>query len=155
MQSGADRFSIDYSQGMVAGQVGIDSLTLGTPNMTIADQAFGLTTNSTADFHSNTCDGVFVRSLILILTDTHQTTAAPFLTAEEALQAHAQQIAAKMILRRSLSLRIPWHCLACKSTSLDTCTQQSLPSACSCNQLGHCAQQALSIACGSERLSVS
>ncbi|CAL8464172.1 g3707 [Coccomyxa elongata] len=54
-----DRFSIDYSQGMVAGQVGIDSLTLGVPNMTIADQAFGLTTNSTADFHSNSCDGVF------------------------------------------------------------------------------------------------
>lgn len=62
MQGSGDRFSIDYSQGMVAGQVAIDSLTLGVPNMTIADQAFGLTTNSTADFHSNTCDGVFVRS---------------------------------------------------------------------------------------------
>lgn len=61
LQATNDRFSIDYSQGMVAGQVGIDSLTLGVPNMTIADQAFGLTTNSTADFHSNSCDGVFVR----------------------------------------------------------------------------------------------
>ena len=85
MQSGADRFSIDYSQGMVAGQVGIDSLTLGTPNMTIADQAFGLTTNSTADFHSNTCDGVFVRSLFLIVTDTQHASAAPFLTTEKIL----------------------------------------------------------------------
>lgn len=62
-QAATDRFSIDYSQGMVAGQVAIDTLTVGVPNITIADQAFGLTTNSTADFHSNTCDGVFVRSL--------------------------------------------------------------------------------------------
>lgn len=55
-----DNFSIDYSLGMVSGEVALETLNLGNPDLIITQQAFGLTTNSTADFHSTTCDGVFV-----------------------------------------------------------------------------------------------
>jgi hypothetical protein len=58
-----DNFSIDYSQGMVSGQVALDNISMGNPFLNLTGQAIGLATNSTADFHSNSCDGVFVRLL--------------------------------------------------------------------------------------------
>lgn len=63
VQSQEDTFSIDYSLGTISGHVGLDTMNMGTPPITITQQAFGLATESTADFTSTTCDGVFVSPL--------------------------------------------------------------------------------------------
>jgi len=57
-----DNFSIDYSLGTVSGHVGLDTISLGQPPITVTQQAIGLATESTADFSTTTCDGVFVSS---------------------------------------------------------------------------------------------
>lgn len=62
-QPADDRFSIDYSLGAVSGHVGLDTLSIGTPPITVMQQAFGLATDSTADFSTTSCDGVFVSHL--------------------------------------------------------------------------------------------
>ena len=56
-----DRFSIDYSLGQVSGHVALDTVSLGQPPIRVIQQAMGLATNSTADFSTTSCDGVFVR----------------------------------------------------------------------------------------------
>ncbi|CAL5226756.1 g9609 [Coccomyxa viridis] len=55
----ADKFSIDYSLGQVAGRVVLDTVSLGQPPTRVTQQALGLATNSTADFSTTSCDGVF------------------------------------------------------------------------------------------------
>ena len=59
-QPQADKFSIDYSLGQVAGRVVLDTVSLGQPPTRVTQQALGLATNSTADFSTTSCDGVFV-----------------------------------------------------------------------------------------------
>ena len=61
-QAKPEKFTIDYSLGTVSGVVGTDVVTMGSPSISVPDQALGVATNSTADFHSTSCDGVFVRS---------------------------------------------------------------------------------------------
>lgn len=61
-QDTPNNFVIDYSLGQVTGEVAIDVLVVGAPPFIVHEQAFGLATNSTADFTENTCDGVFVRT---------------------------------------------------------------------------------------------
>ena len=58
-----DKFSIDYSLGAVSGHVGLDTLSIGTPPIAVMQQAFGLAIDSTADFSTTSCDGVFVSFL--------------------------------------------------------------------------------------------
>ena len=62
-QPADDRFSIDYSLGAVSGHVGLDTISIGTPPIAVMQQAFGLATDSTADFSTTSCDGVFVSHL--------------------------------------------------------------------------------------------
>ena len=64
LQPADDRFAIDYSLGAVSGHVGLDTLSIGTPPITVMQQAFGLATGSTADFSTTSCDGVFVSHLL-------------------------------------------------------------------------------------------
>ena len=55
-----DKFSIDYSLGQVSGHVALDTVSLGQPPIRVTQQAMGLATDSTADFSTTSCDGVFV-----------------------------------------------------------------------------------------------
>ena len=59
-QAQDDKFSIDYSLGKVSGHVALDTVSLGQPPVRDTQQAIGLATNSTADFSTTSCDGVFV-----------------------------------------------------------------------------------------------
>ncbi len=69
-QPQADKFSIDYSLGQVAGRVVLDTVSLGQPPTRVTQQALGLATNSTADFSTTSCDGVFVSLPIQLLRST-------------------------------------------------------------------------------------
>ncbi|KAK9826713.1 hypothetical protein WJX81_000524 [Elliptochloris bilobata] len=56
----ADRtFTIRYGSGVVDGVVVYDSLELGLPLTNMTNQGIGLAVNSTADFASTSCDGIF------------------------------------------------------------------------------------------------
>ena len=55
-------FQITYGTGSVAGFVGSDMLTLGSGPSTVrvANQGFGVVFDSSMDFLSASCDGLFV-----------------------------------------------------------------------------------------------
>ncbi len=58
----ADRtFTIRYGSGVVDGVVVYDTVELGIPLANVTKQGIGLAVNSTADFASTSCDGIFVR----------------------------------------------------------------------------------------------
>lgn len=58
----ADRtFTIRYGSGVVDGVVVYDTVELGAPLANVTKQGIGLAVNSTADFASTSCDGIFVR----------------------------------------------------------------------------------------------
>lgn len=57
-------FMVTYGTGQVAGTVAADSLTVG--NITVANQGFGLVLRASTDFLDISCDGLFVRSSLLL-----------------------------------------------------------------------------------------
>ena len=63
MQPADASFTITYKRGIVAGQVGADTLSITDGPIVISNQTFGLATASTLDFTRASCDGIFVRSL--------------------------------------------------------------------------------------------
>jgi hypothetical protein len=62
-QSADRNFTIRYGSGVVDGVVVYDTLELGLPLTNVSNQGVGMATNSTADFASTSCDGIFVRPL--------------------------------------------------------------------------------------------
>lgn len=62
MQATTHPFEITYGTGAVAGSVGYETLTLGTGNSVIQvpHQGFGMVYDSSMDFLSASCDGLFV-----------------------------------------------------------------------------------------------
>jgi hypothetical protein len=60
-QSADRNFTIRYGSGVVDGMVVYDTLELGLPLTNVSNQGVGMATNSTADFASTSCDGIFVR----------------------------------------------------------------------------------------------
>ena len=62
LQSTSLPFEILYGTGEVAGVVAYEQLTLGSPALTIPKQGFGAVYDSSADFLSASCDGLFVRA---------------------------------------------------------------------------------------------
>ncbi len=65
MQATTHPFEITYGTGAVAGSVGYETLTLGSGNAVIQvpHQGFGMVYDSSMDFLSASCDGLFVRFL--------------------------------------------------------------------------------------------
>lgn len=63
MQATTHPFEITYGTGAVAGSVAYETLTLGTGNAVIKvpHQGFGMVYDSSMDFLSASCDGLFVR----------------------------------------------------------------------------------------------
>ena len=63
LQAANYNFEIMYATGSVNGYVSRDTMSLGSPSITVKNQSFGLATSSTSDFLSTTCDGLFVSPL--------------------------------------------------------------------------------------------
>lgn len=61
-------FEITYGTGAVAGSVGWETLLLGTGNATITvpHQGFGMVYDSSMDFLTASCDGLFVSIFLAI-----------------------------------------------------------------------------------------
>lgn len=64
VQATTHPFEITYGTGAVAGSVAYETLTLGTGDSAIQvpHQGFGMVYDSSMDFLSASCDGLFVRS---------------------------------------------------------------------------------------------
>ena len=58
-------FEITYGTGAVAGSVGFETMTLGSGNhvLKVPHQGFGMVYDSSMDFLTASCDGLFVSSL--------------------------------------------------------------------------------------------
>ena len=67
MQSAKYNFQVNYATGSVVGQVAYDTVSLGNPTVTISNQGFGLATDSTSDFLSTSCDGLWVSQVCCCL----------------------------------------------------------------------------------------
>ncbi len=61
-QPTATRFSIRYGSGAVHGRVALETVALADPPLRLHRQAIGLAVESSADFASASCDGIFVRA---------------------------------------------------------------------------------------------
>ncbi len=74
LQGSDAAFTITYKRGIVQGNVGADTLSITDSPIVITNQTLGLTTASTLDFTRASCDGIFVRLLLIscILLDRHQ-----------------------------------------------------------------------------------
>lgn len=72
-QSTSHPFEITYGTGAVAGTVAFETLTLGTGSSTIVvpHQGFGMVYDSSIDFLTASCDGLFVRTSPLLLPHLH------------------------------------------------------------------------------------
>ena len=62
MQLTPANFSIRYGTGAVRGRVAYETVALAQPQLHLTRQAVGLAMDSTADFASASCDGIFVRT---------------------------------------------------------------------------------------------
>ena len=60
VQLASYKFEVNYATGSVVGQVGHDTVSVGTPAVTVSSQGIGLATDSTSDFLSTSCDGLWV-----------------------------------------------------------------------------------------------
>jgi len=56
-------FHLAYGTGRVVGSVATETLTLGTPPMSVRDQGFGMIVDTSADFARTSCDGLIVSGL--------------------------------------------------------------------------------------------
>lgn len=62
MQRTPSEFSIRYGTGAVWGRVAHETIALAHPQLRLTRQSVGLAMESTADFASASCDGIFVRT---------------------------------------------------------------------------------------------
>ena len=56
-------FELTYGTGAVEGYVSFDTMSIGTPPISISNQGFGQAIDLTPDFVTTSCDGLFVRFL--------------------------------------------------------------------------------------------